>query len=182
MAFGQGICGSASGVDACHNLALSSYSCVWLNGQCTFDPCALITNMTQCVQQAGPQNCLPGPWMSAQSVQSCISYEFLCNRISLEVCTTVSMCSIKSASYCGYAIPKGTGSAGQSIAECSTFPLWSIALLVLWLFIMMILIAIIVLALKRRNQSITGVESGKVDIDNVAIRDDNFAPLARNVH
>ena len=66
---------------------------------------------------------------------------------------------------------------GESSSECTAFPVWSIALLVLWIFIMLILIAIIVLAMKRKSSSIAGVETSTVDVDNVAVRDDNFMPV-----
>jgi hypothetical protein len=162
----------ATSQDTCALKAQSSYSCVFLDGACQVDPC-LSANTTECKMWAGSKNCIPTPYLPNFQ---CVSYEFLCNRIPLKNCLKFSMCARKSEAFCGYAIPKGQGTAGTASSECTPFPLWSIALLVLWLFIMLILIAIIVLALKRKQSGISGVESSKVEVDQVAIREDNFIP------
>lgn len=175
------ICSGQSSADRCARIARTrSNNCVWLNGACVQDPCYFYTNETICKQNERDQNCLVSPWMSADGTGSCISYDLICNRIDLTNCLKNSMCAIKSDAYCAYGIPKGNGQTGEATAECTQFPLWSVALIVLWLFIMLILGAIIVLAMKRKQQAITSVEQGKAEVDQVAIREDNFQPLVNN--
>ena len=168
-------CMKATGAAQCAQKAVTSFNCAFYQGKCVWDPCnSADTNSSQCLDWASTsRRCL---WLPAAAEYKCVSYHFLCNRIQIKNCLTAGFCAVKSDSYCGYAIPEGVGSTGDSTAECTAFPLWSIALLVLWLFIMLILIAIIVLAMKRKSSSIDGVETSTVDVDNVAVRDDHFMP------
>lgn len=159
----------------CARKAQNSFNCAYYQGQCVWDPCNAAANASQCLSWAETdKKCLSLPYATWQ----CVSYHFLCNRVAPAECLNTGFCVRKGGgSYCGYAIPDAPpGASGVATSECTAFPMWSIALAVLWVFIMLILIGIIALAMKKKQSAITGVEGSNVDIAGVTVNGDNFMP------
>lgn len=181
------VCGQTPTVDPCNQFAddVSCYtsaarSCVFQGGQCITDPCRNINDGPTCRSTLG---CLSATWAAnvSSTIFPCFSYRLICTQLTIDVCTKMSMCAIRSNAYCMYAVPEGDGVTGQSTSQCAPFPVWSIALIVVWVLIMIILIFIIVLILKKRNHVIKGIEREEIVIESVAIRD-TFNPAAASLH
>ncbi|CUE66470.1 transmembrane protein, putative [Bodo saltans] len=156
------------------NIDKTSASCVWQTSTCIVDPCvAKSGNWNAC---ASDSTCV-GILGSNSNIQ-CFAIQRVCSYLTSDSCQTYPWC-LKSATgdSCMYYVP-GQGVDGNTSQDCLSFPLWSIALIVLWVLVMIILGGVVVLAIRqRRLDMITEVEESEVHVDNVAVSHrDNFAP------
>lgn len=149
-------------IDSCYEKARSGSGCVF-QSTCQYDSCLLIDNAPAC--KANP-NCFYTEWAS----NPCNNYQRLCSELSQEGCAGNPLC-VKSGVNCIYTVPEKTGTSPP--AECQGFPTWSIALLVIWMFLIGILVFVILIVRKKPQK--TDVEQSKVIIEEDAIND-NFAP------
>jgi hypothetical protein len=149
--------------------------CVWQSSSCLVDPCTpKFSDWDSCVADSA---CV-GIRLQGSNNNQCLSIQRVCSYLNSDACQTYPWC-LKSATgdSCMYYVP-GQGVDGSTSESCLSFPLWSIALIVLWILVMVILGGVVVLAIRqRRLDLITEVEESEVHVDNVAVsHQDNFAP------
>jgi amino acid transporter len=160
-------CGDRSD-ESCHVASTQFSNCVFLNGACKVDPCQSITDAAKCLAATADLKCIPIPFSASVS---CMNAELVCDVLPYGACSQMSVCAKKSGSYCGI-ISKTT--QGSSSVDCDLkFPTWSIALLMIWVCIMLILAFIIFLMMFGKKQ-VKNVEHSEVVVDSVQIRD-NFS-------
>jgi hypothetical protein len=150
-------------------------SCVWETGRCIVDPCVAKSNSWDAC--AADSTCV-GIRGDANNVL-CFAMQRVCSFLTSASCQTYPWC-LKSATgdSCIFYVP-GQGVDGSTSESCLSFPTWSIALIVLWVLVMLILAGVVILAIRqRRLDAITEVEASEVHVDNVAVNrhHDTFAP------
>eukprot|EP00658_Telonema_sp_P-2_P009619 TRINITY_DN13585_c0_g1_i6.p1 TRINITY_DN13585_c0_g1~~TRINITY_DN13585_c0_g1_i6.p1 ORF type:complete len:177 (+),score=39.64 TRINITY_DN13585_c0_g1_i6:139-669(+) len=144
-------------------VSTQSTGCVYFDGKCQYDSCMLISGSADCKANS---RCFYTEWANTP----CNDYQRLCSELSQEGCSGNPLC-VKSGVNCIYTVPEKTGTSPP--AECQGFPTWSIALLIVWMFLIGILVFVILIVRKKPQK--TDVEQSKVVIEEDAIND-NFAP------
>lgn len=155
------------------NMKAPTSPCVWANSTCQVDPCYTISDEAACVANS---MCFMVKY--ATSI-TCMASQRMCSSVTLDVCTTFPWCLKTSDGLgCLYYEPAAIiEAAGTSSSSCLQFPMWCIALIVLWILVMIVLGGIIALAIRqRRLDAITEVEESEVNVDSVHINKDNFSP------
>jgi len=165
----QSGCSNQLTAESCFQLTASlSAICVWNADGCVPDPCGVINNYTQCVAHG----CLPVEWTGGNGNSPCMTPTLVCDRLSVTDCASFPSCAVRANAYCTI-VPAAAPGTDQIVCEIS-FPTWSLALMVMWFFIMAILAFIIFLVVKKSKQAaIKGVETQEVVVDSMQIRD-NF--------
>jgi hypothetical protein len=172
-------CEQFQSAETCYSYTASGTAptaCVWqvgATGLCTPDPCKALNTEADCLNSP---NCLPTNWTG---LIGCVTASLICDRLSVRDCTKFPQCAVRANSYCAMVPPPSPGT--NSVLCEITFPVWSLALLFIWVCIMFILGFIVFLVVKKSRQAaIKGVERQEVVVDSVQIRD-NFSlqqPLA----
>ena len=143
--------------------------CVWTDQKgCVKDPCLEFSSNSTC--ETGP-GCLWMPWSTGAR---CFASYLLCANLGVENCKKYPFCTVRENTYCGTV---GVIGVNTVKTECDVkFPSWSVALIIVWLIIMVILGFIVLLAMgKSKQQKITGVEKDDdLVVDSVQVREDNF--------
>lgn len=150
-------------VNDCYQAARDKKGCVYFSGTCQLDAC---------MREETPTNCNSNPrcFFTEWATIPCNDFQRLCSELNQEGCAGNALCA-KSGVNCIYTVPEKTGASPP--AECQGFPTWSIALLIVWLFLIGILVFVILIVRKKPQK--TDVEQSKVVIEEDAIND-NFAP------
>ena len=151
--------------------------CVWdySSARCSDDTCITYSNRpANCIAQSG---CVMQPL--SKTSQLCYSAQVSCSMLSTGLCGNQVLCQTVGSSC---AFPLSFGASNVTLdQQCASFPMWSIALLIVWLVIMIIIGFIILLIFKqKRDDAITEVEQSEVRIDSVQINRDNFSPKNGN--
>jgi hypothetical protein len=157
-------------VAACYGFAQKGELCLFdrEKNTCVKDPCANVGSMPACVQ-AG---CFPIYFtVGLQATVSCVNPNMMCNVLNEQRCWASGFCNFRDG-YCASMLEPRIGKTG---AECElSFPAWSVALVIIWVCIMVILGFIIFLILnKGKQQAIKEVEHSEVVVDSLNLRD-NF--------
>jgi len=135
---------------------------------CVRDPCGNAADMSACML-AG---CFPIYFTSGlPSTTSCVNPNMMCNILTESQCWASGFCNYRD----GYCASMLEPRIGKTDAECDiSFPQWSVALVIIWVCIMVILGFIIFLILnKSKQQAIKEVERSEVVVDSLNLRD-NF--------
>lgn len=165
-------CSDASTRSTCNaQTQQNQITCVWNSvlSRCVDDQCVTM-NVTKCAEN----DCVPTPYSSvfAAGRGPCVNPDVFCALLTQPDCIKFPKCAWRSNSYCGV-VQASTPGTTSVVCEIK-FPTWSLALLVMWFFIMGILAFIIFLIMKKQRQAaIKGVETQEVVVDSVQIRD-NF--------
>lgn len=162
---------AGNSVTECYGKTVQGAMCVfnYQKNTCEVDPCNSATasaSMDSCLASG----CLPLPYVQGTSQQnSCISPNLLCNALTEINCHTSGFCQARDG-YCAFAQEPVVG---KTDAECDiNFPQWSIALIVIWVCIMLILGFIIFLIVnKNKSATISRVERSDVQVDSLNIND-----------
>lgn len=168
--FAQSGCSNYNTIASCATAAAQSNPmyCVWDDQKgCVIDPCIQYFTNTTC---QGSSGCLWFPW---NYQASCFSSYLLCANLGVTNCKKYPFCTVRENTYCGTV---GVIGVNTVKVECDfSFPGWSVALIIVWLIIMVILGFIVLLAMgKSKQQKVTGVEKDEdVVVDSIPIRD-NF--------
>jgi len=164
-------CANFNTIASCATAAAQSPPklCVWDDSKgCIKDPCLELTGNVSCA--AGP-GCLYMPWSTGAT---CFASYLLCANLGTSNCKKYPFCTVRENTYCGTV---GVIGVNKVKTECDVnFPSWSVALIIVWLIIMVILGFIVLLAMgKSKQQKVAAVEKDDdVVVDSVQIRDDNF--------
>ena len=150
--------------EECNIAPVHGLYCVMVGGSCVADPCQTKNSTASCLADA---TCMPVPWNDGAG---CFSYSTICSVLPVESCRQLTVCAARD-SHCAIIKPPEPGTSGVS---CLRFPTWSIALMIIWLCIMIILGFIIFLIVSKGKQNqIKNVEREDVVVESVQIRD-NF--------
>jgi hypothetical protein len=165
--------GQSASVDACYAATRTGYQCLWQDDmKCFKDKCAGLSQ----------NNCLAQQCLYLQGSQPvCMNPKLVCNLLSNSECQQTNLCNWRSTGYCASATEPVVG---KTSAECDLeFPQWSIALIIIWICIMVILGFIIFLIInKGRQRNVGPIENSGVVVESVNLRD-NFnlqQPLTQN--
>jgi hypothetical protein len=157
-------------VEGCYGLTNQGHLCIFNANKntCEKDPCGSVLNMAACIQ-AG---CFPSYFtFGMTSAVSCVNPNMMCNILTANQCYDSGYCVFRD----GYCASMLEPRIGKTDAECDiSFPQWSVALIIIWVCIMVILGFIIFLIInKGKQQAIKEVERSEVQIDSLNLRD-NF--------
>jgi hypothetical protein len=179
-------CAAQTSLQSCVYQTQSGLNCIWnaVQSQCVIDPCTTYGDVNTCAANG----CIPLPWNAAWSPPSlgqqgptCVSTRVVCNEITVSSdCASTSFCQYRD----GYCASVQETKPGTSTTSCDVnFPGWSVALIIIWLCIMIVLGFIIFLIVsKGKQQAVRAVEHSEVVVDSLHLRD-NFnlqQPLAHN--
>lgn len=146
--------------------------CFWdyATSKCVQDPCtSLSRNATAC---RSTPDCILQPLSRNQYL--CYSAQLSCSMLNQGQCASTPLCQTAGTA-CTF--PLSFEASDVSLDQkCASFPMWSIALLIVWLVIMVIIGAIILLIFKQKRQDAINVEQSETNVDSVQINEDNFTP------
>lgn len=156
-------CGEAPNIDECYKLIRAQNMCVFDKGQCIDDPCKLAMSADDC--SATDPKCIYTPWLPA----ACNHRYFMCASIvGTEACNLNPLCAME-GSNCLYSVPTSYNTAAPKESECPGFPVWSIALLVVW--ILMLVIFVVIILIVRKKPLTRSIEESAISIEGVGNKD-----------
>jgi hypothetical protein len=173
-------CREQTSAQAClqaNQQATTTTFCVWeyARSTCIQDPCtAFSRNASAC--RTSTSGCVLQPLSRSQIL--CYSAQLSCSMLTQGQCAAMPMCQTIGTAC---AFPRSFNGSDVSLDQkCASFPMWSIALLIVWLVIMVIIGVIVMLIFKQKRDDAIMVEQSETHIDSVQVnRTDNFRP-ARN--
>lgn len=154
---------TASDADECFKKIRQGKACVYEAGACKVDSC-IYKDLTTCSQQS---MCLATAWMDVP----CNHRFSLCSLVGNAAdCNNNPLCSWSGAN-CVYSVPTSYETALPKPSECPGFPVWSVALVVVWVFMIIILVVLILLVLKKPARG--HLEQSNISVEGVGNKD-NF--------